>query len=118
MTQGWFREPKQGYFANNRLSNLIKKRSTWIPPRNVYVGCCLDNSIQFTYTQNDNRNDLVSEVSASFPEMVNHPDAEFRKNTDHLHTAFQLAYKTDVSYFGADGWLSKDPQEAVIFGLA
>ena len=25
ITQGWFREPKQGYFANNRLSNLIKK---------------------------------------------------------------------------------------------
>jgi hypothetical protein len=25
VTQGWFREPSQGYFANNRLSNLIKK---------------------------------------------------------------------------------------------
>lgn len=25
VTQGWFREPNQGYFANNRLSNLIKK---------------------------------------------------------------------------------------------
>ena len=25
ITQGWFREPRQGYFANNRLSNLIKK---------------------------------------------------------------------------------------------
>lgn len=25
MCQGWFREPKPGYFANNRLSNLIKK---------------------------------------------------------------------------------------------
>ena len=50
--------------------------------------------------------------------MVNHPDAEFRKNTDPFHTAFQLAYKTDVSYFGADGWLTKDPQEAVKFGLA
>lgn len=24
VTQGWFREPKQGFFANNRLSNLIK----------------------------------------------------------------------------------------------
>lgn len=24
VTQGWFREPKSGYFANNRLSNLIK----------------------------------------------------------------------------------------------
>ena len=25
VTQGWFREPRHGYFANNRLSNLIKK---------------------------------------------------------------------------------------------
>jgi hypothetical protein len=25
ITQGWYREPSQGYFANNRLSNLIKK---------------------------------------------------------------------------------------------
>ena len=25
VTQGWFREPSQGYFANSRLSNLIKK---------------------------------------------------------------------------------------------
>lgn len=25
VTQGWFREPSQGCFANNRLSNLIKK---------------------------------------------------------------------------------------------
>lgn len=50
--------------------------------------------------------------------MINHPDFEFRKNTDPLHTAFQLAYKTDVSYFGAGGWLTKDPEEAVKFGLA
>ena len=25
MSQGWFREPTSGFFANNRLSNLIKK---------------------------------------------------------------------------------------------
>jgi hypothetical protein len=50
--------------------------------------------------------------------MINHPDPEFRKNTDPFHTAFQLAYKTDASYFGAGGWLTKDPQEAVKFGLA
>ncbi|KDR85757.1 hypothetical protein GALMADRAFT_218846 [Galerina marginata CBS 339.88] len=99
ITQGWFRETKQGYFANNRLSNLIKKDQP---------GFHLA-----TYM-----NDLFNKVSASFSEMVNHPDAEFRKNTDPLHTAFQLAYKTDVSYFGADGWLTKDPQEAVKFGLA
>jgi hypothetical protein len=50
--------------------------------------------------------------------MLNHPDAEFRKNTDPLHTAFQLSHKTDVSFFGADGWLTKDPEEAIKFGLA
>ncbi|KAF8167337.1 S-adenosyl-L-methionine-dependent methyltransferase [Crassisporium funariophilum] len=99
ITQGWFRETKQGYFANNRLSNLIK---------NDQPGYHLA-----TYM-----NDLFNKVSASFSEMINHPDMEFRKNTDPLHTAFQLAYKTDVSYFGANGWLTKDPQEAVKFGLA
>jgi hypothetical protein len=50
--------------------------------------------------------------------MLNHPDLEFRKNIDPQHTAFQLAYKTDVSFFGADGWLTKDPEEAVKFGLS
>lgn len=24
ITQGWFREPRQGYFANNRMSNIIQ----------------------------------------------------------------------------------------------
>ncbi|KAF8971744.1 S-adenosyl-L-methionine-dependent methyltransferase [Flammula alnicola] len=99
LTQGWFREPKQGYFANNRLSNLIK---------NDQPGYHLA-----TYM-----NDLFNKVSASFSEMVNHPDPEWRKSNDPCHTAFQLAYKTDVSYFGADGWLTKDPQEAIKFGLA
>jgi len=50
--------------------------------------------------------------------MINHTDSDFRKNTDPFHTAFQLAYKTDVAYFGAGGWLTKDPEEAVKFGLA
>lgn len=50
--------------------------------------------------------------------MINHPDEAFRKNNDPLHTAFQLAYKTNVSFFGADGWLTKDPEEAIRFGLA
>ena len=49
--------------------------------------------------------------------MINHPDIEFRKNTDPVHTAFQLAFNTDVAYFGAGGWLTKYPQEAIKFGL-
>lgn len=50
--------------------------------------------------------------------MLNHPDPEFKKSSDPVHTAFQLSYKTDVSFFGADGWLTKDPEEAIKFGLA
>ncbi|KAF9526425.1 S-adenosyl-L-methionine-dependent methyltransferase [Crepidotus variabilis] len=99
ITQGWFREAKPGYFANNRLSNLIKKD--------------LPGFALATYM-----NDLFNKISASFSEMVNHPDPEFRKNNDPFHTAFQLAFKTNISYFGADGWLTKDPEEAIKFGLS
>ncbi|XP_006454122.1 hypothetical protein AGABI2DRAFT_182116 [Agaricus bisporus var. bisporus H97] len=99
MTQGYFREPHHGYFANNRMSNIIK---------NDQPGYHLA-----TYM-----NALFSKVSDTYPAMVNHTDLEFRKNTDPFHTAFQLAYNTDVAYFGAGGWLTKDPQEAVKFGLA
>lgn len=49
--------------------------------------------------------------------MINHPDPEFRKNTDPFHTAFQLAYNTDVAYFGANGWLTKHPEEAIKLSL-
>ena len=49
--------------------------------------------------------------------MINHPDIEFRKNTDPFHTAFQLAFNTDIAYFGAGGWLTEHPQEAIKFGL-
>jgi len=99
MCQGWFREPKPGYFANNRLSNLIKKD-------------------QPGYHLATYMNDLFSKVTVAFPDMLNHPDPEFRKNTDPLHTAFQLSHKTDMSFFGGGGWLTKDPQEAIKFGLA
>ena len=54
----------------------------------------------------------------SFPEMINHPDPEFKKNTDPLHTAFQLSHNTDVGFFGADGWLTRGAGEAMKFGLA
>ncbi|TFK41818.1 S-adenosyl-L-methionine-dependent methyltransferase [Crucibulum laeve] len=99
ITQGWFREPKQGYFANNRLSNLIKKDQP---------GFHLA-----TYM-----NELFNKVTVGFPEMINHPNPEFRKKNDPFHTAFQLSYKTDVAFFGAGGWLTQDPQEAVKFGLS
>ncbi|RDB28601.1 4-O-methyltransferase 1 [Hypsizygus marmoreus] len=99
ITQGWFRESKHGFFANNRLSNLIKKDQP---------GFHLA-----TYM-----NDLFNKVTVGFPEMINHPDPEFKKSNDPLHTAFQLSYKTDVAFFGADGWLTKDPEEAIKFGLS
>lgn len=99
MSQGWFREPKPGYFANNRLSNLIK-----IDQPGYHLATYMNN--------------LFNKVTVAFPEMLNHPDPEFKKSSDPVHTAFQLSYKTDVSFFGADGWLTKDPEEAIKFGLA
>ena len=117
MCQGWFREPKPGYFANNRLSNLIKKDqpgyhlATYMYIQITETGCC-------SILTHRVRNDLFNKVTVAFPDMLNHPDSEFRKNTDPLHTAFQLSYKTDVSFFGAGGWLTKDPGEAIKFGLA
>ncbi|KAL0566492.1 hypothetical protein V5O48_015523 [Marasmius crinis-equi] len=99
VTQGFFRETKLGYFANNRASNLIK---TGQPGYHLA-----------TYMS-----DLMSKVSVNLPEMLNHPDPQWRKSNSPLHTAFQLYYKTDVSFFGADGWLTKNPKEADSFGLA
>ncbi|TFK77452.1 S-adenosyl-L-methionine-dependent methyltransferase [Pluteus cervinus] len=99
ITQGWFREPNQGYFANNRLSNLIKKD-------------------QPGYHLATYMNDLFNKVTVGFAGMINHSDESFRKSISPLHTAFQLSYNTDVAFFGADGWLTKDPEEAVRFGLS
>ncbi|KAH8830153.1 S-adenosyl-L-methionine-dependent methyltransferase [Flagelloscypha sp. PMI_526] len=99
LTQGWFREPSPGYFANNRLSHLIAKGQP---------GFHLA-----TYM-----NDLFQKCSVDFANMINHPDPAFKASNSPLHTAFQLFYKTDVSFFGEGGWLTKDPQEAVRFGLS
>ena len=49
--------------------------------------------------------------------MLTHPDVEFRKSTDPFHTAFQLAWNTDISFLGAGGWLDKHPEEALKFSL-
>ena len=118
VTQGWFREPKQGYFANNRLSNLIKKDQAGYHIATymlVLQGVYYRTFVFFSYYCF--RNGLFAKVAASFSEMMNHPDIEFRKNTDPFHTAFQLAFNTDIAYFGAGGWLTKYPKEAVKFGL-
>ncbi|PFH52229.1 hypothetical protein AMATHDRAFT_74293 [Amanita thiersii Skay4041] len=98
VSQGWFREPRHGFFANNRTSHVIK---------NDQMGYHLA-----TYM-----NEVFMKISTSFPQMINHPDSTFRANIDPFHTAFQLAFDTDVAYFGAGGWLTKDPEEAVKFGL-
>lgn len=50
--------------------------------------------------------------------MINHPDPTFRASHDPIQTAFQLAYNTDRSFFGAGGWITKDPEEARRFGLS
>ncbi|KAG6919024.1 hypothetical protein DXG01_009734 [Tephrocybe rancida] len=110
VSQGWFREPRHGFFANNRLSNLIKSGQPGFHLA-TYMSAPIENQLPET-------NDLFNKVTVGFSEMINHPDPEFRKSTDPLHTAFQLSYKTDVSFFGVDGWLTKDPEEAVKFGLS
>lgn len=99
VTQGWYREPSQGRFANNRLSNLIKKDAT---------GWHL-----ITYM-----NELFHRISEKLPAHLAHKDEAFRNAVDGTHTAWNLAYDTPVPFFGADGWLTKDPAEALRFGLS
>lgn len=86
-------------FANNRLSNLIQKDQP---------GWHL-----ITYM-----NGLFHRISEKLPDHLAHPDPAFRAATDGQRTAWNLAYDTPVPYFGADGWLTKDPSEALKFGLA
>ncbi|KAL0950780.1 hypothetical protein HGRIS_007547 [Hohenbuehelia grisea] len=97
LTQGWFRESQPGYFANSRLTNLVKKGSK-------------------TYFLPTYMNNLIHRVSVSLPEMINHDDPEFRHSTDPAKTAFQLQYKTDLPFLGVNSWLSKNPGDAYGFG--
>jgi len=99
VSQGWFRESKPGYFANNRLSSLIKKD-------------------QHSYYMSTYMNNNFTKLAGSLSQMITHPDIEFRKSTDPFHTAFQLAWNTDVAFFGAGGWLEQHPDEAFKFGLS
>ena len=118
VTQGWFREPRHGYFANNRLSNLIKKDQAGYHIATYMLVLRRFTTLLFCFlTVSTSRNGLFAKVAASFSEMINNPDIKFRKKTDPFHTAFQLAFNTDIAYFGAGGWLTKNPQEAVKFGL-
>ncbi|KAJ8093850.1 hypothetical protein PM082_009714 [Marasmius tenuissimus] len=99
ITQGWFRETKPGYFANNRTSNLIKRDqpgrhlSTWM-------------------------NERFHKTSVNLPEMLAHPDPAWRKSDSPLKTAFQLSYKTDLPVTGKVSWLTTYPEEATGFALA
>ncbi|KAL0063645.1 hypothetical protein AAF712_009443 [Marasmius tenuissimus] len=99
ITQGWFRETQPGYFANNRISNLVRKN-------------------QPGYYLSTYMNELVGKISASLPEMLTHPDPEWRMGDSSLQTAFQLSHNTDVSFFGAGGWLTKNHDAATSFALA
>ncbi len=118
MTQGWFRDRRHRDFANNRMSNIIKNDQPgfhmatylYVATSSVECHCEILTSLA--------RNALFSKISHTYPTMINHPDPEFGKNTDPFHTAFQLAYNTQVAYFVAGGWITKDPQETRKFGLA
>lgn len=63
-------------------------------------------------------NGLFHRISEQLPGHLAHADPAFRAATDGAHTAWNLAYDTPVPYFGADGWLTRDPAEALKFGLA
>ncbi|KAL9716637.1 hypothetical protein Ac2012v2_001088 [Leucoagaricus gongylophorus] len=99
ITRGIFREPQEGYFANNRMSNIIKSDQ---PGFHMAVTI----------------NKLLSRSASYFPEMVNNPDLEYRKKTDSTHCAFQMAYNTSLPYFGEVSWCSNDPGEATRLSLA
>ncbi|KAF5352584.1 hypothetical protein D9756_006139 [Leucocoprinus leucothites] len=99
ITQGWFREPREGYFANSRMSNIIK---------NDQPGFHMATTM----------NHLVSKSAVYLPNMINHPDPEYRKKADPSHCAFQMAFNTDLPYFGPVSWCSKHPEDATRFALA
>ncbi|KDQ54103.1 hypothetical protein JAAARDRAFT_80423 [Jaapia argillacea MUCL 33604] len=99
VSQCWFRESKEGYFANNRRSLLIR---TGQP--GIHLATFM--------------NEMFHKISEKFPEHINNPDKEFRFASDPYHTAWNLSYKTDLPYFGANSWLTNNPGEAERFGLA
>ncbi|KAJ8083525.1 hypothetical protein PM082_009399 [Marasmius tenuissimus] len=79
ITQGWFRETKPGYFANNRTSNLIKRDQSGYP---------------MTYM-----NGLFHKTFAHLPEMLAHPDPEWRKSDSPLKTALLAHNVSRGSYW-------------------
>ncbi|TFK53266.1 S-adenosyl-L-methionine-dependent methyltransferase [Heliocybe sulcata] len=99
VSQCWFRETKQGYFANNRRSLLVQKsQPAW-------------HLVTFM-------NEMFHRISCAFPEHVNNPSKDFRFASDPHHTAWNIAYNTELPYFGANSWLTNNPGEAEKFGLA
>ncbi|KZT19768.1 S-adenosyl-L-methionine-dependent methyltransferase [Neolentinus lepideus HHB14362 ss-1] len=99
VSQCWFRETQPGYFANNRRSLLIQKsQPAW-------------HLVTFM-------NEMFHRISSALPEHINNPSKEFRFATDPHHTAWNIAYSTELPYFGANSWLTKNLGEAERFGLA
>ncbi|EPQ51860.1 S-adenosyl-L-methionine-dependent methyltransferase [Gloeophyllum trabeum ATCC 11539] len=96
--RGWFRETKPGYFANNRRSHTLKMDT---PGYRIvkYLG------------------NLTFKNMGKLPEALTHPDASFRMATDVAHTAFNLAYNTDLPFFGSESWTAQHPDEAQKFAL-
>lgn len=96
--RGWYREPRPGHFANSRRSHALKKDS---PGYHVVHNLC----------------DLGYKYTAKLPEALTHPDESFRMALDVTHTALNLAYDTDLPFFGAESWTSKYPADAQTFAL-
>jgi len=54
-------------------------------------------------------------MSLGLPGMIKHADASFRDSADPVHSAFNIAYDTEVPFLGPNGWLAKHPQDAAKF---
>lgn len=96
--RGWFRETKPGYFANTRRSHALKKDTP---------SYCV---VRYMY-------DWQYRTFGKLPEALTHPDESFRMATDVTHTAWNLAYDTDLPFLGAESWTAKYPDEARKFAL-
>lgn len=104
-------------FREQQTKQRHREELAWLPSCYLHVS---QSFVPLPYwsVHQLRRNELFAKISVSFPKAINHPDPEYRKKDDPFHTAFNLQFNTEVSFFGADGWLTKDPEEPVKFGLA
>ncbi|EPQ51857.1 S-adenosyl-L-methionine-dependent methyltransferase [Gloeophyllum trabeum ATCC 11539] len=96
--RGWVREVAPGQFVNTRRSQTLRRDTP---------GYC---AVRYIY-------DLMYRFMGKLPEALTHPDESFRMATDVAHTAWNLAYDTDLPFFGPASWTAKYPEDAEKFAL-